>query len=126
MTGGGVALSIVVPAYNEALRLPRTLDVMRGQLDGGAEQYEVIVVDDGSRDGTGEVVECLAGEFPRLRLVRHRVNRGYGAALRTGFEAAARAEASRGKGNVLKFCHWRQIERVIVTLSDREARGTIH
>ena len=43
-----------------------------------------------------------------------------------GFEAAARAEASRGKGNVLKFCHWRQIERVIVTLSDREVRGTVH
>ncbi|MCF2514461.1 hypothetical protein LVY65_05195 [Sphingomonas sp. G124] len=43
-----------------------------------------------------------------------------------GFEAAARAEDSRGKGNVLKFCHWRQIERVIVTLSDQEVRGTIH
>lgn len=43
-----------------------------------------------------------------------------------GFEAAARAEASREKGNVLRFCHWRQIERVVVTLSDREVRGTIH
>ena len=43
-----------------------------------------------------------------------------------GFEAAARAEASRYKGNVLRFCHWRQIERVIVTLADPEIRGTIH
>ena len=43
-----------------------------------------------------------------------------------GFEAAARAEASRGNGNVLKFCHWRQIERVIVTLSTKEVRGTVH
>ena len=43
-----------------------------------------------------------------------------------GFEAAARAEASRDKGNVLRFCHWRQIERVIVTLADPEVRGTIH
>ena len=43
-----------------------------------------------------------------------------------GFEAAARAEASREKGNVIRFCHWRQIERVIVTLSDCEVRGTIH
>lgn len=43
-----------------------------------------------------------------------------------GFEAAARAEASRDNGNVLRFCHWRQIERVIVTLSDSEIRGTIH
>jgi hypothetical protein len=43
-----------------------------------------------------------------------------------GFEAAARAEASRDRGNVLKFCHWRQIERVIVTLSDQQVRGTVH
>jgi hypothetical protein len=43
-----------------------------------------------------------------------------------GFEAAARAEASRDNGNVAKFCHWRQIERVVVTLSDQEVRGTVH
>ena len=43
-----------------------------------------------------------------------------------GFEAAARAEASRTQGNVLRFCHWRQIERVIVTLSEQEVRGTVH
>lgn len=43
-----------------------------------------------------------------------------------GFEAAARAEASRDNGNVLKFCHWRQIERVIVTLSNKEVLGTVH
>ena len=43
-----------------------------------------------------------------------------------GFEAAARAEASRDKGNVLRFCHWRQIERVIATLSCDEVRGTVH
>ncbi|QDP20229.1 hypothetical protein [Sphingomonas xanthus] len=43
-----------------------------------------------------------------------------------GFEAAARAEDSREKGNVVRFCHWRQIERMIVTLSDRESQGTVH
>ena len=42
------------------------------------------------------------------------------------FEAAMRAEDSRDKGNVTRFCHWRQIERVIVTLSEREVRGTVH
>lgn len=41
-------------------------------------------------------------------------------------EAAARAERSRDQGNLVRFCHWRQIERVIVTLSSDEARGTIH
>jgi len=41
-------------------------------------------------------------------------------------EAAVRAERSRDDGNVLRFCHWRQVERVIATLSDDEVRGTIH
>ena len=43
-----------------------------------------------------------------------------------GLEAAARAEQSRDSGNVIRFCHWRQIERVIATLSDEEVRGTVH
>jgi len=43
-----------------------------------------------------------------------------------GLEAAARAEQSRDAGNVVRFCHWRQIERVIATLSNEEVRGTIH
>ena len=43
-----------------------------------------------------------------------------------GFEAAVRAERSRDSGNVLKFCHWRQIERVIATLSSKAIGGTIH
>ena len=43
-----------------------------------------------------------------------------------GFEAAARAEVSRDNGNVIRFCHWRQIERVIATLSNQEIAGTIH
>ena len=43
-----------------------------------------------------------------------------------GYEAAARADVSRDAGNVVRFCHWRQIERVIATLSSEEVRGTIH
>jgi len=43
-----------------------------------------------------------------------------------GFEAAARAERSRDLGNVARFCHWRQIERVIATLACDEVRGTVH
>ena len=43
-----------------------------------------------------------------------------------GFEAAARAERSRDLGNVARFCHWRQIERVIATLSSDEVIGTVH
>lgn len=43
-----------------------------------------------------------------------------------GYEAAARAERSRDEGNVARFCHWRQIERVIATLSSDEVRGLVH
>jgi hypothetical protein len=43
-----------------------------------------------------------------------------------GFEAASRAEHSRDAGNVLRFCHWRQIERVIAALACDQVRGTIH
>jgi hypothetical protein len=43
-----------------------------------------------------------------------------------GFEAAARAERSRDDGNVVRFCHWRQIERVIATLASDDVRGTVH
>ncbi len=43
-----------------------------------------------------------------------------------GLEAAVRAEESRDAGNVVRFCHWRQIERVIVTLSSDEVRGSVH
>lgn len=43
-----------------------------------------------------------------------------------GFEAANRADSSRDAGNVVRFCHWRQIERVIATLSSDEVRGTVH
>ena len=43
-----------------------------------------------------------------------------------GFEAAMRAETSRDAGNVMRFCHWRQIERVIATLSSDDIRGTVH
>jgi hypothetical protein len=43
-----------------------------------------------------------------------------------GFEAASRAERSRDDGNVVRFCHWRQIERVIATLASEEIRGNIH
>lgn len=78
-------LSVVIPAYNEesgiAAILNRVLGIRAGLAAAGVADLEVIVVDDGSRDGTARVV---AG-CPGVRLVQHRGNRGYGAALKTGF-----------------------------------------
>ena len=81
------AISLVLPAYNEAESIERAV---REAAAAGerAGSYEVVVVDDGSRDGTGAKLAALETEMPRLRVVRHPKNRGYGAALRSGFAAA--------------------------------------
>ncbi len=83
------SLSIFFPAYNDAPSLPPLIE--RAFQIGArcARQFEVIVVDDGSRDDTPQVIEQLRARFgPRLRYVRHPQNRGYGGALRSGFRAA--------------------------------------
>ena len=83
------ALSIILPAFNEADRLPPYLGEVKQYLEArypGA--HEVIVVDDGSRDGLGAVVEAWRAGWPALRLISHPVNHGKGAAVRTGMLAA--------------------------------------
>lgn len=83
------SLSVFFPAYNDAPSIGplvrRTFEVLREHV----ADYEVIVVNDGSRDKTAEVLQQLAAEFaPFLRVVTHAENRGYGGALRSGFAAA--------------------------------------
>ena len=83
-----VDLSIVVPAYNEEHRLPPTLARLAAYLASQPMRWEIIVVDDGSRDDTCGVVERAMATIPNLRLVRQRPNRGKGAAVRRGMLAA--------------------------------------
>jgi len=78
--------SVVIPAYNEALRLPPFLDTVVAYFEGRDEPYEVVVVDDGSRDGTSAVVE--ARRYPSVRILRRERNAGKGAAVRTGMLSA--------------------------------------
>ena len=80
--------SIVVPAHDEAENIDACLDAVTKAGERFFRDHEVIVVDDGSRDGTGEAVRRRAELDPRIRLVRHDRNRGYGDALRSGFAAA--------------------------------------
>ena len=79
-----VDLSIVVPAYNEELRLPPTLAKLQAFLVSQPLRWEIVVVDDGSKDDTCGVVLRTAKTMPGLRLVRQPQNRGKGAAVRRG------------------------------------------
>jgi len=83
------ALSWFFPAHNEAQNIEPLVEEALRELPRLAERFEIICVDDGSRDGTGAIADRLAAEHPDVvRVVHHPVNRGYGAALRSGFGAA--------------------------------------
>jgi glycosyltransferase involved in cell wall biosynthesis len=81
-------LSIIVPAYNEEQRLLPTLLRLDAYLSKGSQSYEIVVVDDGSKDGTVALVERTMPAIPNLRVVRQTPNRGKGAAVRLGMLAA--------------------------------------
>jgi glycosyltransferase involved in cell wall biosynthesis len=84
-------LSMVLPCHDEAENVERAIDEATTAGELVADAHEVIVVDDGSSDATRELAAARAAEDPRVRVLVHDANRGYGAALRTGF-AAARLE----------------------------------
>ncbi|MGQ0793120.1 MAG: dolichyl-phosphate beta-glucosyltransferase [Deltaproteobacteria bacterium] len=81
-------LSVVIPAYNEEARIPLTLRSVGAYLTRRNFAYEIIVVDDGSGDGTARVVSRLTAEIPHLRLIKNDLNRGKGWVVRQGMLAA--------------------------------------
>lgn len=81
------SLSIVIPAYNEAHRLPASLELAHAFLNAGGLSAEVLVVDDGSEDGTATVVEEAQRDWPALKLLRQ-AHAGKGAAVRLGIAQA--------------------------------------
>jgi glycosyltransferase involved in cell wall biosynthesis len=83
-----VSISVVIPAYNEVTSIGEFLAELVAALDDVTEDADVIVVDDGSNDGTSEVVERAGREDPRIRLRRLRRNQGKSHALQVGIEAA--------------------------------------
>jgi len=77
-------LSVIIPAYNEARRLPKTLTEIDKYLRKQSYDYEILVVNDGSRDKIAEVVRCLTPGVKHLRLIDNKENKGKGAVVRQG------------------------------------------
>lgn len=111
----GPHLSVIIPAYNEEQRLPRTLDDVLAYLRAQSYDWEVVVVDDGSTDGTGRVVGERVGDSLPVLLLRHPdgANHGKGATVRLGMEAASGryrlfmdADNSTTLDHVEKFWPW--------------------
>jgi glycosyltransferase involved in cell wall biosynthesis len=83
------SISAFFPCYNDAPTIATMVRTVQAALEKSVDDYEIIVVNDGSSDASAEVLAALADELP-LRVVTHEVNRGYGAALISGFGAATK------------------------------------
>jgi 1,2-diacylglycerol 3-alpha-glucosyltransferase len=84
------SISVVFPAFNEAPNIERTVQQATACLQAMFRDWEIIVVNDGSRDATASILDQLARANPRVVALHHPANRGYGAALRTGIERASK------------------------------------
>lgn len=88
MKGRVNSLSVVLPAFNEEVVIAQTVRDTYARVNRLTDRFEVIVVNDGSRDATAERIKELQKELPKLVVVNHEINRGYGEALRSGFNTA--------------------------------------
>jgi len=84
------AISVFLPSHNEEGNVERVVRSYLAELPRVADDFEVIVVDDGSRDRTGEIADRLAAEDSHVKVVRHHVNQGYGGAVISGIRAATK------------------------------------
>jgi glycosyltransferase involved in cell wall biosynthesis len=84
------SISAFFPCYNDSNTIGALVIEAERQLQQLTDDYEIIVVNDGSSDNSADVLRALAAAVPRLRVVTHERNRGYGGALRSGFAAATK------------------------------------
>ena len=89
-TANNVSISVFFPCYNEQGNVTGMVEQTLAVLEKLNADFEVIIVDDGSSDDTGKIADELAGGNDRVKVVHHRTNLGYGAALQSGFKAATK------------------------------------
>ncbi len=85
-----VSISVFFPCYNEQDNLVRVVQQALSVLENFKADFEIIIVDDGSCDSTGRIADELASQNDRVKVVHHRTNLGYGAALQSGFKSATK------------------------------------
>ena len=117
------SISAFFPAYNDAgtiasmvVSTDLTLRSLPEKYPCISDDYEIVVVNDGSPDHTGQILEELKGRYPRLRVITHERNRGYGGALRTGFASATRDLVFYTDGDAQYDP--RELERLVAALGD--------
>src|SRR3989344_9348991 len=105
-----IYLSVIVPAYNEADRLPKTLRRFQEYFSAQPYSDEILVVSDGSRDGTVEAAEKLAGEIKNLRVIGREKNMGKGYTVREGmFVAYGRIRLFADADNATDISHFEKM-----------------
>jgi glycosyltransferase involved in cell wall biosynthesis len=85
-----VSISVFFPCYNEQDNVAHIVEQTLAVLEKAGADFEVIIVDDGSSDATGQIAEDIAGQNSSVKVVHHLTNLGYGAALQSGFKAATK------------------------------------
>src|SRR5262245_34377266 len=83
-------VSFVIPMFNEELNIDHAIDAAVEALTKYTDDYEIVIVDDASTDSSPQLVEARAQANPRIRMIRHEVNRKLGGSLKTGFAAATK------------------------------------
>jgi len=84
----GIKISLVFPAHNEEANIAKSIEQALQILPQVAEEYEVVVTDDGSTDRTGEIIDSIASQNPHVRAIHHPKNLGYGGSVKSGIYAA--------------------------------------
>jgi dolichyl-phosphate beta-glucosyltransferase len=124
-------LSVIIPAYNEEKRLPKTLEEIDKYLSKQSYEYEILVVNDGSKDKTAEVAKSLCGKIKNLKPTGYEINRGKGYAVRFGMLEAkgdcrlfTDADNSTSVDQVEKM--WPEFEKGFdMVIGSRDAKGAV-
>jgi glycosyltransferase involved in cell wall biosynthesis len=99
MKNNNISLTVLIPAFNEAKNLPDAVSGLDRILGKILTDYEMLIIDDGSTDGTGTVAAGLARQYPKIRIISNRVNKGFGISIRAGIQAAEKDYVTQFHGD---------------------------